>query len=142
MVGVGHRMEIEKRNPGISVDEATGEQYPYEVFKDERDVAFCEVVNIPTLDTERVRVEGLHLHLKDLSNMAANNMLIDRDVYRALVSDSKMVYLGSHGFFRAGVGCLKYSQLELLDPSDRGACVREFLDAVKGSIPQARGPNL
>ena len=49
------------------------------------------VVQIPTLETERVRVEGVQLELKDLTNTAANNMLIDRDVYRALVADLDMV---------------------------------------------------
>ena len=135
-VGCSQQMETEKRNEGISVDEATGEQYPYEVFKDERDVAFSEVVNIPTMETGRFRVEDVRLDLKDLSNTAANNMLMDRDVCRSLLRDFDTVYAGSHGFFRAGVGCFRYSDLELLDPSDRGACVGEFLDTVRRAIPQ------
>jgi hypothetical protein len=120
----------------VVVDEATGEQYPYEVFKDERDVAFSKVVNIPTMETGRFRVEDVRLDLKDLSNTAANNMLMDRDVCRSLLRDFDTVYAGSHGFFRAGVGCFRYSDLELLDPSDRGACVGEFLDTVRRAIPQ------
>ena len=105
----------------------------WEVYGDERDNALVEIVNIPVLELEGVRAEGVQLHLKDKTNTAATAIFIDSHIHRSLLHDSQTTYKGSHGFFLAGVGLFKHQHLELLN-NDRGECIRQFWDYVKSKI--------
>ena len=117
-----------------TTEDDTKDKYPYNVYNDERDVAFHVVVKIPSFSTKRVRIEGLRLDLKDTSNAAANSMLFD-DVYMMLLRESHTLYqTGSHGFTRFGVGCLRFTCLEFLCPDERAAGLMEMLDTIKTSM--------
>ena len=106
----------------------------WEIYGDERDHTFVELVNIPVLELESVRVEAVELHLKDKTNTAANAHFIEQ-IHGQLLTDSQTTYRGSHGHVLYGVGLFKYKYLHIIN-ADRGECIREFLGAVKRKIDE------
>ena len=119
----------------------------WDLYEDERDTTFVELVNIPVLELEGVRAEGVELHLKDQNNTAATAYLFDKHIernmlkmlddsqttYKGALDDSQTTYVGSHGWYLHGVGMFKLKHLELLT-TDREEGVRQFLDAVKSKF--------
>ena len=108
----------------------------WEIYGDERDTTFVELVNIPVLELEGVRVEGVELHLKDKTNTAATAYFFDRHIERnmlVMLDDSHIPYKESRVWYLDGVGSFKYKVLELLGTDTEG-CIREFLDAIKLKI--------
>jgi hypothetical protein len=119
----------------------------WDIYGDERDTTFVELVNIPVLELEGVRAEGVELHLKDKTNAAATAYLFDKHIhrnmlkmfddsqttYKGTLDDSQTTYVGSHGWYLHGVGVFKLQHLELLT-TDREEGVRQFLDAVKSKL--------
>ena len=106
----------------------------WDLYGDERDTTLVELVNIPVLELEGIRAEGVELHLKDKTNAAATAYLFDQHIQKNMLNDSqKNTYKGSHGWYLHGVGSFKLQHLELLT-TDREEGVRQFLDAVKSKI--------